>query len=103
LCGVVLGDLPQIKPPHSVQELVQQVAGSELALLAAAGAPSLASTLRQSPQAARGGILVIGPEGDFTPSELEALLAAGALPVNAQRPSAHGHLADPVACPHPLY
>jgi 16S rRNA U1498 N3-methylase RsmE len=29
----------------------------------------------------RQGLLVIGPEGDFTPEELEQLLAAGATPV----------------------
>lgn len=76
------------KPVH-VSKLADKVAGSPLALVGVEGAPPVSevlqieeAALRQASLAnAMPGLLLIGPEGDFTPQELEALIAAGAKPV----------------------
>ena len=53
---------------------------AQLALLATAGAPPMAEVLSLAGGAAlrQGGLLIVGPEGDFTAAEKEALLGAGA-------------------------
>ncbi len=69
-----------------------RVSQARLALLAAAGAPPVTHALQQSAwprQAApgagsamqEGGMLLVGPEGDFTPEEQQQLAEAGAKPV----------------------
>ncbi len=72
--------------------------GSGFSLVAVAGAPPLATVLGQARSAVAEGrrsggveragaevpetcVLFVGPEGDFTPAELAALVDAGALPV----------------------
>lgn len=59
-----------------------------MALVAAEGAPPIAGMLlREREEKEQLGTkidlvyLIVGPEGDFTPVELEVLLAAGAKPV----------------------
>ena len=51
-------------------ELVERVRSADLALLAAAGAPPLRSVLENTKEKNAGGLLVVGPEGDFTDDEL---------------------------------
>ena len=76
------------KPLH-VGSLAATVAAAPLALVGMEGAPPVAQVLREEAEAvrqaslpeAKPGLLLVGPEGDFTPEELEALIAAGAKPV----------------------
>lgn len=82
---------PRLLPPATVGELAARLAsakGADRALVATGGAPPV---LRQLGRLSGGGnettqqrlrrrrrlYLVVGPEGDFTPSELEALLGGG--------------------------
>jgi 16S rRNA (uracil1498-N3)-methyltransferase len=82
----------QMDPPTPLQSFLEEVRAAPLALVGAAGAPALKVVLQQykySQKASadadstrlQGGILVVGPEGDFSAAEVEALLAAGAVPV----------------------
>ncbi|PSC75322.1 ribosomal RNA small subunit methyltransferase isoform B [Micractinium conductrix] len=71
-----------LRPPASVAQLCQRIRGADAALVGTAGAPPLlfaAAALAGAPPGH--GILCIGPEGDWTPEELAALLEAGAMPV----------------------
>lgn len=76
------------KPLHT-SSLADIVAAAPLALVGLEGAPPVAQVLRDEAAAirqanlpdAKPGLLLVGPEGDFTPEELEALIAAGAKPV----------------------
>lgn len=52
---------------------------SHLALVATAGGAAVEGVLRG--KRVERGLLVVGPEGDFTGEELQGLLDAGALPV----------------------
>lgn len=69
--------------PTSVGQLCARIRAADAALVATAGAPPLAQVAAALPrgQQPRHGILCIGPEGDWTPEELAALVAAGARPV----------------------
>lgn len=69
--------------PASVGQLCNRIRGADAALVATGGAPPLAEVAAALPrgQHPRHGILCIGPEGDWTPQELAALVAAGARPV----------------------
>lgn len=85
----------RIMQPIPFDALVERVATAPVALLAAAGAPPLQEVLQQhgageSPSTgdktedtyfSGGGILIVGPEGDFTDQEVAALVSAGAKPV----------------------
>ncbi|KAL1534490.1 16S rRNA (uracil(1498)-N(3))-methyltransferase [Salvia divinorum] len=69
-----------LKPPITVGELLPVVATSRLAFLAAAEANPVfnaLSSLNKEPN----GIIIIGPEGDFTEEELNSLRQAGAVAV----------------------
>lgn len=75
-------------PPSIAQQLVERIASPTcgVALVAAAGGVPVAAALAQlrlerPVAAARGGLLLVGPEGDFTQTELKALVRAGAVPV----------------------
>ncbi|KAG2500025.1 hypothetical protein HYH03_002306 [Edaphochlamys debaryana] len=93
-----------LEPPTALQQvlpLVAKASGSEggFALVAVAGAPPLPTVLAELRSASRQAgageegaagagsspsplrVLLIGPEGDFTPGELAALVEAGARPV----------------------
>ncbi|BBN18788.1 16S rRNA (uracil1498-N3)-methyltransferase [Marchantia polymorpha subsp. ruderalis] len=71
----------EIKRPASLQELLPQVAHVDVALVAAAYAPPLYKSLALLPSTPMNGILFIGPEGDFTPEEVELLIQVGTVPV----------------------
>lgn len=83
----------QLAPPTLLADLLSSMHESPLALVATAGAPPAGLWLQQalgsSPHStgkwqqmcSRPCYLFIGPEGDFTPEEVAALAAAGALPV----------------------
>lgn len=85
----------QVLPACSVAELCSRIPSADAALVGVAGAPPLqqhvaaAAALHRdgalvgsgTGPARQRGLLIIGPEGDFTPEELAALLAAGAAPV----------------------
>ena len=76
------------KPLH-VSSLAKIVEAAPLALVGMEGAPPVAQVLQKEAAAlreaslpgAKPGVLLIGPEGDFTPEEVEQLIAAGAKPV----------------------
>lgn len=78
-----------MRRPLHTNNLAELVAAAPLALVGLEGAPPVAQVLRDEAAAfrqaslpdAKPGLLLIGPEGDFTPEELEALIAAGAKPV----------------------
>jgi 16S rRNA (uracil1498-N3)-methyltransferase len=73
--------LPEILTPRSFKEslaLVQQTTPTFVAALTPNAKP-LRDALQKTPQQAG---WFVGPEGDFTPDELQRLLDAGALPVS---------------------
>jgi len=72
-----------VEAPISVGALAARIAAAPLSLVAAAGGTGLAEALRGvGDEALRDGppgLLVVGPEGDFTAEELEVLAAAGSI------------------------
>jgi 16S rRNA (uracil1498-N3)-methyltransferase len=84
-----------VESPCAFDALLRRVRDAPIALLAAAGAPPLRDALRDADgddgddgetasgpgRGATGGLLIVGPEGDFTEDELGALIDAGATPV----------------------
>lgn len=90
-----------LKPPCQLEELFGLITAGAPTLVATQGAPPLYPTLSSTSTASYGSpgskakvdgrvncsgeekpyMLMVGPEGDFTESELSALLAAGAKPV----------------------
>ena len=74
-----------VDAPIGVKELcalIEAEGSSRTTLLAAQGAPPLAAVARAAgADAMRSGRIVIGPEGDFTDEEVEALIRAGARPI----------------------
>ena len=67
----------EIARPANVDEACAMVSRSPLALLAAAGAEPILDVLRRVEDVGRG-MIIVGPEGDFTDDEIERLTAAGA-------------------------
>ena len=82
-----------IRKPLHVRELAEHVRRSSLALVGVEGAPGIMEVLDQQAEALAGmdqsgakpGLLLVGPEGDFTAEELQALFDAGAKPVGLGR------------------
>ena len=78
-----------IRVPVHVKELAEHVRKSSLALVGVEGSPAIMDVLEQQADTLAGmqrpgakpGLLLVGPEGDFTPDELQALIDAGAKPV----------------------
>ncbi len=74
----------RIEEPASMDTLLTTLTQHPtLALLATGGAPPVLSVLgsMDRPQGDARGVLLVGPEGDFTDEEKEAMVSAGALPV----------------------
>lgn len=69
-----------LKPPIQIHDLPLAVSHSKLAFLASAEAPPVLSVLPKC-SSEESGLLIIGPEGDFTEEEVKVLKAAGAVPV----------------------
>lgn len=75
----------ELRPPCTVEQLCERIRAADAALVGVGpSAPPLhqvAAQLPAAPAQPLHGLLCIGPEGDWTPEELQALLAAGARPV----------------------
>eukprot|EP00897_Mesotaenium_endlicherianum_P006921 jgi/Mesen1/6257/ME000323S05391 len=74
----------QVAEPQRLAALLPEVATAPVALLAAAGGQPLLSALTHQvapAAAAQGGLLLIGPEGDFSEREMADLKEAGAIVV----------------------
>ena len=73
----------RITAPITFDDLLERVREADVALLAAAGAPPLRRALENAhPEKENaGGLLLVGPEGDFTDDELARLAEAGAVAV----------------------
>ncbi|XP_058069707.1 uncharacterized protein LOC131218859 [Magnolia sinica] len=69
-----------LKPPMKIGSLLPVVAQSKLAFLAAAEATPLVNALSFSKKEASG-LIIIGPEGDFTEEEVKLMTGAGATAV----------------------
>ncbi|KAJ1293769.1 hypothetical protein BS78_01G094300 [Paspalum vaginatum] len=69
-----------LKPPIQISHLLPVVSESKLAFLASAEAPPLLRVLPKS-SSEQSGLLIVGPEGDFTEEEVHALKSAGATPI----------------------
>lgn len=70
-----------VREPTPLDSFLAEVRKAEVAFLATAGAPPLVQALLQRSEKPDGGLLLIGPEGDFTPEEIEMLMDSGAVPV----------------------
>uniref|UniRef100_A0A0D9VYJ9 16S rRNA (uracil(1498)-N(3))-methyltransferase n=1 Tax=Leersia perrieri TaxID=77586 RepID=A0A0D9VYJ9_9ORYZ len=68
-----------LNSPMQIADL-QSVSQSKLAFLASAESPPVLSTLPKSCNE-ESGLLIVGPEGDFTEEEVNILKTAGAVPV----------------------
>ena len=77
----------RITPPLAFDHLLERVRSADVALLAAAGAPPLRRVMEENAERFgkekrnAGGLLLVGPEGDFTDEELARLAEAGAVAV----------------------
>ncbi|XP_020591552.1 uncharacterized protein LOC110032309 [Phalaenopsis equestris] len=69
-----------LNPPLKLQNFLPCVSQSKLTFLAAAESTPLLSILSIS-SAANSGLLIVGPEGDFTEEEVKLMVDAGATPV----------------------
>ncbi|KAF6251642.1 ribosomal RNA small subunit methyltransferase E [Scenedesmus sp. NREL 46B-D3] len=76
----------QLLPVMQLSQLLPELQQAAVSLVATAGAPPVLQVLRQAAQQQDAGgsarcYLLIGPEGDFTPAEVQGLADAGVLPV----------------------
>ncbi|KAG5222155.1 ribosomal RNA small methyltransferase [Salix suchowensis] len=66
-----------LNPPVTIVGLLPLLAQSKLSFLAAAGAPPVVSVLTSSRKESSG-LMIVGPEGDFTEKEVNMMMKAGA-------------------------
>jgi len=84
-CGS--GWLPRIEPPRTVQQTLASRLGTDLTFVASLQPDSrhprhhLKSFEVEHARPPRSVAVWVGPEGDFTPAELNAIKSAGALPI----------------------
>ncbi|KAH8968194.1 hypothetical protein BDL97_03G116900 [Sphagnum fallax] len=71
----------EVREPIGVQSLLPEVAKANVTFLATAGATPLVEAMTGVPKHLEGGLLLIGPEGDFTGEEIQMLVEAGAVAV----------------------
>ncbi|CAN1302642.1 Ribosomal RNA small subunit methyltransferase E [Linum perenne] len=69
-----------LNPPLTVDELLPLVSKTKLSFLATAEATPLVSAIA-SLRNESGGLIIVGPEGDFTEEELNKVIKAGAVSV----------------------
>lgn len=69
----------EVKEPCHLSTILSQVASSPVTLVAAAESPPLLETVSSFKKENLGGLLLVGPEGDFSESELSSLIGAGAI------------------------
>ncbi|KAK1323643.1 hypothetical protein QJS10_CPA02g00086 [Acorus calamus] len=69
-----------LNPPMKLCSFLPLVSQSELSFLAAAGATPLIDILSCSRREASG-VMIVGPEGDFTEEEVKLMIKSGATPV----------------------
>jgi 16S rRNA (uracil1498-N3)-methyltransferase len=74
-CGRL--DLPEIMPVTSFGEALKAVAGQDLAMIAALSGDTIPLKKALQGVKARNIVIAIGPEGDFTPQEIEEARSAG--------------------------
>lgn len=83
--------LPEVAAVRSMEEFLQESGGYDLKLIASLqpGATSLRPVLQKRLEEKQGArakaICLIGPEGDFSPGETEAAIAAGFAPITLGR------------------
>lgn len=78
-----------IRAPLHVSQLAGHVEKCSMALVGVEGAPAISEVMQREAEAVAGmarpgskpGLLLVGPEGDFTKEELQVLIDAGARPV----------------------
>lgn len=75
--------LPEIIPPQPLADFLAAAAAHDLKLVASLhpGATSLKTVLAARATPPRSAVWLIGPEGDFSPAEIGAALAAGFAPI----------------------
>eukprot|EP00877_Chromochloris_zofingiensis_P002754 jgi/Chrzof1/1247/Cz01g46070.t1 len=76
----------QLHPPTALNDVLPALSSASVSLLATAGAPPVLHQLQQRAASRKSwhqqpSYLLVGPEGDFTPEEIQQLMEAGALPV----------------------
>ncbi|XP_078436120.1 methyltransferase isoform X2 [Wolffia australiana] len=69
-------DEMKLNPPVKIQDLLPLITGAKVAFVAVAGATPLCKTFHNSRLDA-GGLIIIGPEGDFTEKEVEMMTQSG--------------------------
>ena len=76
--------LPKVHPPVAFSNFLKSLPATGLPLIAALdpAARSLHNILSLSPTRPDSALVLIGPEGDFTPDELTAAKSAGCLPLS---------------------
>ncbi|KAI9128243.1 hypothetical protein K1719_001236 [Acacia pycnantha] len=70
-----------LKPPIEIDDLLHLIAHSKLSLLAAAKATPVLGALTSSSSQETSGLIIVGPEGDFTEKEVNMMIEAGATAV----------------------
>lgn len=71
----------KLQRPTTLSQLLPAVRASPLTLVALQGGAPLRDVLAAHKEHTQGGLLLVGPPGDFTPAEKEQLAEAGALGV----------------------
>ncbi|KAI5401050.1 hypothetical protein KIW84_065766 [Lathyrus oleraceus] len=69
-----------LKPPVEIGDILHLIAQSELSLVATAEATPVLNALSLGKETS--GLLIIGPEGDFTEKEVNMMMEAGAKAVS---------------------
>ncbi|KAI4295791.1 hypothetical protein L6164_035799 [Bauhinia variegata] len=70
-----------LKPPSEIDALLHLIAQSKLSLIATAKASPVLGVLTSLTKETNGGLIIIGPEGDFTEKEVSMIMEAGATAV----------------------